>query len=242
MSPKTRKQKLDLYQQKYSQVPIDFSERLNWMIDQYHLSPKKMDEIIAKKYEMERYLKYEHIKIILYEDPDGAKRPRFRIVSKANYMEAAMQYPDFVHVYSPNAADDSNFMHRLIDEELVQLRWFIQTPCRCTINTYSKTPSSFNITDTFLAEMGYHMNTSYPDWDNIGKKYSDMINANVWLDDNLVTSGTVNKFYSILPRIEIFVDYMNYATNRYQYQKITDRKTYRPEFPIEYLGPDGRPI
>lgn len=212
------------------------------MVDQYHLSSSKMNEIICKKRMMESYLQYEHIKIVLYEDPDGAKRPRFRMVSKTNYMEAALQHPDFVHVYSPNAADDSKFMHRLIDEELVSLRWFIQTQCIVTINTYKRTPSNFNVTDVFIAEMGLHRDPSYPDWDNIGKKYSDMFNANVWLDDNLVVTGTVNKYYSILPRIEIYVDYLNYASSKQQYSKIINRKDYNTEYPIGYLGTDGRPI
>lgn len=211
-------------------------------MDQYHLSSNKMNEIICKKRMMESYLQYEHIKIVLYEDPDGAKRPRFRMVSKANYMEAALQHPDFVHVYSPNAADDSRFMHRLIDDELVKLRWFVQTQCIATINTYKRTPSNFSVTDVFIAEMGLHRDSSYPDWDNIGKKYSDMFNANVWLDDNLVVTGTVNKYYSILPRIEIYVDYLNCATNKHQYNKIIDRKNYNIEYPIRYLGTDGRPI
>lgn len=212
------------------------------MVDHYHLSPAKMNEIIYKKRMMEDILQYEHIKIVLYEEPDGAKRPRFRMVSRTNYMEAALQHPDFVHVYSPNAADDYNFMHRLIDNELVQLRWFVQTQCIATINTYTRTPSNFNTTDVFLAEMGLHRDSSYPDWDNIGKKYSDMFNANVWLDDNLVVSGRVNKYYSILPKIEIYVDYLNYATNKQQYMKITNRKNYNPEYPIGYLDGTGRPM
>ena len=44
--------------------------------------------------------------------------------------------------------------------------------------------------------------------DNIGKKYSDMFNSNIWLDDKLVISGTVNKFLSELPRVEIYVRYL----------------------------------
>jgi Holliday junction resolvase RusA-like endonuclease len=212
------------------------------MIDAYNITPAKMNEILTKKRNMEESLYYNRIKLVLYEDPEGALRPRFRIINKKNYMEAAIHEPNFVHVYSPNAAEDNRYLHRLIDDELVSLRCFVQTPCNIKINAYSKTPSSYNAVDTFIAELGLHRNDSTPDWDNIGKKYSDMFNANVWLDDALVISGIANKFYSILPRIEIFIDYLNYATSKYQYQKIVDKKYYNKDYPIGYIGKDGRPI
>ena len=55
---KTRKQKSQEYEQKYSAIPRNMEERLNWMIDKYNLSPQKMDEIIEKKRNMEFYLQY----------------------------------------------------------------------------------------------------------------------------------------------------------------------------------------
>ena len=69
--PKTRKQKSQEYDQKYSEIPRDMEERLNWMIDKYNLSSQKMDEIIEKKRNMEYYLQYFDYKIILYEIPEG---------------------------------------------------------------------------------------------------------------------------------------------------------------------------
>ncbi len=212
------------------------------MIDEFNISQSKMDEIIEKKQNMEHFLFYNRFKIVLYEDPEGAKRPRFRLIHRANYMSVAMESPQFVHVYSPNAADDNNYLHRLIDDELVNLQWFIQTPCNIKINAYIKTPSSFNSVDVFLAEIGLHRKIIKPDWDNIAKKYSDMFNKNIWIDDSFVIHGEVNKFYSILPRIEIYVDYLNYATNAYQYKSIVNRKDYNSEYPIGYLGKDGRPV
>lgn len=156
-------------------------------------------------------------------------------------MDAAKNHPNFIHVYSPTAGDDFRFMRRIMETELDQLHIFVQTPCSVKINSFFKTPSSFSITDKFLAEVGLHMDVLTPDWDNIGKKYSDMYNHNMWLDDSLVTSGIVNKFYSMLPRVEIDLTYLNYATNKYQYDKITGRKEYRPEYPINYLNNKGEP-
>jgi len=233
--------KLEEYNQLYENIPKDFRDRLDWMIDKYHITPNKMNEIIAKKRMMEDVLVYNRMKIVLYEDPEGAKRPRFRVVNRTNYMQMAISNPNFIHVYSPNAADDNNYMHRLLNEELMQLEWFVQTPCIARINAYIKTPSYFNSVDTFLAEIGLHRKVIKPDWDNIGKKYCDMFNKNIWLDDSMVISGTADKYYSILPRIEIFVDYLNFATNRHQYNSIVNRSDYNQDYPINFLDKYGRP-
>lgn len=200
-----------------------------------------MDDIIAKKYSIENNLCYYDFRIILYEDPEGSKRPRFRLINRSNYMNLAIAASNFVHVYSPNAADDHRFMHRLVENELIGLNTFIQTPCQICINTFHRIPSVFNITDTILAEMGYHRPISKPDWDNIGKKYPDMFNANIWLDDVLVQDGEVHKYYSILPRVEIYIRYLNYITNIHQYNQIINRKDYNTDYPINYLNALGRP-
>ena len=212
------------------------------MVEHYHISSTKMAEIIQKKRIMQDSIIPTRIKIVLYENPEGAKRPRFRLIGKSNYVNEAILHPSYVHVYSPNAADDHKYMHRLVESELQILNAYVQTPCYVTINAFFKTPSSFNVTDKVLAEIGLHRNVQKPDWDNIGKKYSDMFNENIWLDDNLVISGTVNKFYSIKPRIEIYVDYLNCVTTQYYYDKITGRKDYNTEYPIHYLDKFGRII
>ena len=115
---KSRKEKLEEYELKYANIPRDYDSRLAWLIDQFKLTPNRMDEIIEKKRNMETNLQYYDFKVILYEDPEGAKRPRFRLVNRKNFMNVAMQASNFVHVYSPNAAEDHKYMHRLIDEEL----------------------------------------------------------------------------------------------------------------------------
>lgn len=238
---KTRKQKQEEYEIKYSHIPRDYNERISYLIDKYRLSPNKMDEIIDKKRNIETNLQYYDIKIVLFEDPEGAKRPRFRLVNRKNFMSAAMNAGQFVHVYSPNAAEDHMFMHRMIGSELNNLQAFIQTPCQVCINVFFRTPSYFNVTDTLLAEIGVHRHIQKPDWDNIGKKYTDMFNANLWLDDNLVMDGEVHKYFSILPRVEIYIRYLNYITNIQQYNQIINRKDYHTEYPINYLDIYGNP-
>lgn len=236
---KNRKEKMLEYQAKYSNIPKEDSERLMYLINSCNLSEAKMNDIVAKKRMMEANMQYYSFKIVLYEDPEGAKRPRFRLVNRANLSNMARVASEFVHVYSPNAAEDNRYMHRLIDEELTTLDWFVQTPCQMRIDTYFKIPSYFNQIDTLLAEIGMHRPTPKPDWDNIGKKYSDMFNANIWLDDQFVIDGDVHKYYSILPRVEIFINYLNCVTTKYSYNQITNRTDYHPEYPIGYLDNFG---
>ena len=233
---KRRKQKEIEYSNKYDKIPKDYNERLRWMVDTYHLSSYKMDSIIAKYNTMREQLQFNSIFIVLYEVPEGSPRPRFRLVNRKNLSNMAIANPNFIHVYSPTGMEDNKYMRRLMtQEDFAWLDHIIYTPCIVTYSAYFRTPRTWNAIDTYLAELGIHNPISKPDWDNIGKKYSDMSNSNLWLDDRLVISGTVNKWYSILPRVEIKLDYLNMLTTYKQYQTIS--KSYDGD--IRYFG-DGR--
>lgn len=239
---KTRKEKMNEYMDKYAHIPKDYNERLMWMINKTNLSSNKMDEIIEKKRNIEASLRYFDYKIVLYENPEGAERPRFRLVNTKNYMNMAIQSKNFVHVYSPNANNDHRYIHRLIDQELIQLNQMISTPMQVCINVYFKTPAYFNQADTILAEIGLYRHIQKPDWDNIGKKYTDMFNGNVWLDDNMITDGEVHKYYSILPRVEIYIRYLNHFPNYQQYSRVYNRADYNSNTQITYLNKKGEPV
>lgn len=233
---KRRKQKLEEYDRKFADIPRDYNERLSWLYDKLHLSEFKCDSIIANYNTMKRTLELNTIFIVLYEVPEGSPRPRFRLVNRQNLSNMAMSNPNFVHVYSPTGAEDNLYMKRLMTQE--DFNWLdhvIYTPCIVKYAAYFKTPSYFNAVDTYLAELGVHNPITKPDWDNIGKKYSDMSNSNLWLDDRLVIAGTVEKYYSILPRVEIKLDYLNMLTTHKQYQSISN--IYSGD--IRYFG-DGR--
>lgn len=236
---KNRKQKKINYDINYSGIPLDYYDRLSYMTDLYKLSENKMDEIIAKKINMERNLTYYDLNIVLYEEPEGTPRPRFRLVNRKNFANQAITNSSFVHVYSINAKDDFLYMRRLMETELLSLNQLINTPCIIEFDAYFKTPSSFSITDKFMAELGLINPITKPDWDNVAKKYSDMYNHNVWLDDSLVKKGTVEKFYSILPRVEIKLRYLNCVYNKYQYNMITNRKDFQEGNTLSYLDNKG---
>ena len=227
------------YQAKFGDIPTDYNARLNYMIDKYHVSPKQMDQIIEKKRNMLFNMAFFDYMILDLSLPRIKPRPRTRIIHRKNYMDVAAANPMMVHVYSPHARDEMNSMHRLIGDELEALHLFIQTPCTIVLNCYEKTPEAFTVTDKFLCELGILPSISHNDGDNYLKCASDRLNTNLWLDDSLVISATVNKFYSILPREEIYVKYLNVVPNKNQYKAITGRKDFNPDYPVDYLDKFG---
>lgn len=226
---RNRKQKQKEYDIKYGDIPDNYYDRLSWMIDRYNLSESKMMEIANKRNAAINNLFFYTCKVIqLFEEPEGTHRPRFRIIRKNNFNQAAILDKEFIHVYTPNAQDDFNYMRKITEEkELSDIDGLINTPCIIQYDAYYKTPSYFSTTDTFLAEIGlFRPAITKPDWDNLGKKYCDMYNHNIWLDDSQVITGTVNKYYSIKPRVEITLWYLNSVYNKSQYNAIIGRKDY----------------
>lgn len=233
---KKRKDKEKEYNERFNGIPKDYYERLEWLADRLSLSSVKRDTIIGKYNTMKERLYYKRFFIVLYEIPEGSPRPRFRLVNRKNLSNMAISNPNFVHVYSPVGAEDNIYMKRLLEKkDFREFNKLIYTPCIVNYKAFFKTPSSFNAVEKYLAELGVYTPISKPDWDNIGKKYCDMTNENLWVDDRLVIEGTVEKLYSVLPRVEITIDYLNMLQNRHQAESI--RKIYKDD--IRYFD-DGR--
>ena len=233
---KKRKQKEQEYQEKYSDIPKGYHDRLLYLYDKLHLNDTVCNEILSKRDRMMESFQYNEFFIVLYEEPEGSPRPRFRLVNRKNLRNMAIANPNFIHVYSPVGAEDNKYMKRLLTkDEFKEFTKLIYTPCIVDYKAFFKTPSSFNSVEKYLAELGVYTPISKPDWDNIGKKYCDMTNENLWVDDRLVIQGTVEKLYSVLPRVEITIDFLNMLQNRHQAESI--RKIYKDD--IRYFD-DGR--
>lgn len=237
----TRKQKQEEYQKKYGHIPIDYRERLEWMVDTYKISPSKMDEILGKRQAVLSNIFYYDYNIIeLLEEPEGASRPRVRVL-RSNYNRLAMSN-QLIHVYVPGASEDHRYMRKLVETELIQLDGLITTPCNIEYNVYLKTPSNTNIVDKFMCEIGlFRPPYSKPDWDNIAKKYCDMFNYNIWMDDSLVIDGSVHKYYSILPRVEIKLRYLNCVYTKNFFNAMISRSGYSNQ-ELHYLNSKGELI
>ena len=221
---KTRNQKAVEYEKKFSHIPIDFNERMKYIFDTYHISDRDSYNINMARMQMMNQMRYTTFNIVLFEQPEGSPRPRARYVNKSNLTSYAKSDPGYIQVYSLTGASDRKFMKRLIDDnDLMKLDHLICTPCDVEYNTFSKTPSSYNTINTFLSEVGIIRPISKPDFDNMEKKYADMYNGNVWIDDALVQDAAIHKYYSILPRVEIRLKFLNLLYTKYQYEQIIKR-------------------
>lgn len=229
------KQMQKQYQAKYGGIPLDYKERLEWMYDAYKIDDELAKQILSEKARRLENLYYTQISFILYMVPEGAKRPRYRLINRSNITEFAKS-SDFIHVYSPGAAQNNAYMRRVVDAgELDSLNQIICTPCDVVYRAYFPTPSYYNRIEKFMAEIGLDRPIAKPDFDNIAKLYADMYNANVWLDDMLTMKGVVEKYYSILPRVEIDLLYLNSVYNKHQYKSITSRKDFTEGMSLSYV-------
>lgn len=211
------------------------------MYDTYHLNINRATEIVKERDMMLNTLSFsKEIFVVLYEEPEGTPRPRARYVNKTNLSSVAKANPGFIQVYSLTGKSDRDFMKQLISEDdFTKLNGLlIYTPCVVDYAAFIKTPRSFNAKDTYLAELGCIRPICKPDFDNLEKKYSDMYNGNVWIDDALVIDASVHKYYSILPRVEIKLKFLNMLYNKYQYKQMANRLPGRND--IEYFHTDSK--
>ena len=233
---KSRNVKAEEYAQKYGHIPIDYRERLEYLYDTLKIKDTEAYNILFQRDRMLAQLQYIDTVIILFEVPEGSPRPRFRIINRKNLSNMAISNPNFIHVYSLTGHEDYVYMKRLMNSgDFYALDQIICTPSNVDICAFCKTPGYYNRSDTILAEIGLKRPIYKPDWDNIEKKYSDMFNRNVWLDDTLVIDGSIHKFYSILPRIEIRLRFMNMLYDIHQYRSITSRSDYKEEYDVHYF-------
>ena len=236
---KTRNQKHAEYVEKFGHIPVDYRERLEWLYDTLKITDQQAFEILYKRDMLIKNMTYFDTEIILFEIPEGSPRPRARLINRRNLSNMAISNPNFIQVYSLTGKEDNLYMKRLMSQDdFNALDSMICTPCNIDISCYLKTPSSYNRQDIILAEIGCYRPTSKPDFDNLAKKYSDMFNANVWLDDTLVIDGSVHKYYSVLPRIEIKLKYLNMIYNKQQYLSTLNRSDYKEEYGVDFFHLD----
>ncbi len=143
-------------------------------------------------------IKWKKIKFTIPLIPEPSHRPRL-----CGY-----------RVYVPGAAKNQSFFDRNVRPKLNGL--FIDTPCKIEADIFCKTPMSFTKTQTILAEQRVlrpWVNTG--DVDNYDKAIYDMMQPNekrghvgIMENDCLIIESKSNKYYSLNPRYEITITYM----------------------------------
>lgn len=232
---KSKKQKMLEYMNKYGNIPKDYIERLEYLYDKLNIDDKKSDEILQARNAFINSTHYKTIRIVLYEIPEYTPRPRARILHKSGIINSVTGGNDFIQIYSITGRQNKEYMKMYTKENVHELDSLLCTPCDIEYKTYFPTPSYYNKTQMFLAEIGLDRPLTKPDFDNIEKAYADSFTDNIWIDDIVVIDATLRKYYSILPRVEIDLKYANQLFNNHQYKAMINRKNFTNDMAVDYF-------
>lgn len=232
---KNKKQKILEYYDKYNHIPKGYIERLEWLYETLNIDDKKSDEILRARENFINTTYYKTLNLVFYEIPEYTPRPRARIINKAGVINAATGNNSFIQVYSITGRQNREYMEMYTKQNLSELEQLLCTPCDIEYNTYFPTPSYYNKTQIFLAEIGLDRPIIKPDFDNIEKSYADAFTGNIWIDDIVVVDASFHKYYSVLPRVEIILKYSNQLCNNHQYKSMINRKDFTNEMNVDYF-------
>lgn len=170
---------LDEYELIYGALPVDRGELISYLEAELHLDPAAVIEA-ENQIRSIVWLEKEFTFFII---PKGTPRPR----------------TDGNHFYVRGASQ----LHRVFKKYLRDEK-IICTRVDYSLKTYQPTPvKSMTKMEILLAEKGVIRPLVTPDWDNLAKTYTDCLQSTILLNDNIINPGTVEKYYSIKPRIEI---------------------------------------
>lgn len=118
-------------------------------------------------------------------------------------------------VFVPGAAKAQAYFNKKVLPKLNGL--YISTPMRITADFYFRTPKSFTKTQTALAEMKILRPWgNIGDNDNLEKSLMDQMQINIKRghkglisNDCLVVELHSNKYYSMTPRTDVWIEYMD---------------------------------
>ena len=202
------KKELKLYQEEYGNVSKDHLDRIYEFLDGV-----KDNQLKGIRDDIENNLntKWKTISFIFYFIPKATPRARLSGFGK--------------HFYVADAMNNRKLMEKFVKEELSDFN-VITTACKFYCDCYFPIPKTMNKSEKLRAELKLVNNLTKPDWDNLGKTYSDMIQNTIIMDDSLIIEGRVRKYYSSKPRIELTIEYADRYDSKYNMKNITRRKQY----------------
>ena len=176
---------------KYKYISSDFIQRVIDFLDENPFTNKDNKTFDD---ELKRLLTIGEntIKIVLDIIPEATPRPRLSIKSGTFYVK--------------NSKSNNEFLRAIVLENRDILH-IVNTQCSFIVNNFFPIPSDFSKVSTLIAELGLIRPITKPDWDNLGKTYSDMIQKWIIADDSLIVDGESHKYYSLKPRVEIIIKY-----------------------------------
>ena len=145
----------------------------------------------------------------------------FNIIPKATPRPRSSRLPNGRMIfYVKGANEHKQFLKEYLRNEDIQL---IDTPIKFECKTYLPIPKGMPSIIKICAELGLIRPIVKPDWDNLAKTYCDMIQGLIIKDDRLIIEGRLRKFYSVKPRVEIDLFYMQDHDSEFNRKKIIER-------------------
>lgn len=183
-----KRKNLKWYHTTFANIDEDQFERIQEYLKDRPFNKKQRAQFIER---LETDSSYSHwVRIIFYIIPEPTPRPK---LGKSIF-------------YVKNSDTNRKFMNKFYSLEQANLP-HISGACELDLDLYFPIPKHFNRVDTLLAELKVIRPAKRPDWDNLGKTYSDMIQPYILEDDGMIVDSNVSKYYSLKPRVEIVLKY-----------------------------------
>lgn len=180
----------DKYNELYGDIPENELEQFEYLLRE--ITPKRGFKFdFSKEIDRILHIPWKRLNFTLYMIPKGAPRPR---QGRGN------------HFYVKGAADHKKFFNEFYKQWKDHPK--IETGCKITTISYLPIPSTMARYEMVLAQLGLIRPWNMPDFDNLIKTYCDMIQDTLLKNDSLVIEGTSKKYYSIKPRVEFTIEYM----------------------------------
>lgn len=185
----------------YEEYPLRERDRINYLIS--HANLKKYKSHILEEASRIKQIHWESVSYTIYVLPKATPRPRLGLHGTF-YVKGAYENKKFFKQYFEETKDIP----------------LIRTPCKFKCKTFAPTPKSMHPIEKILAEMRLVRPISKPDWDNLAKTYTDMIQGTLLYDDALIIEGSLKKYYSVKPRIEVEISWMTEYDSNFNKKKM----------------------
>ena len=183
-----------LYEKEFGHIPDNQLDRITYILGK-RADNKKFNDMIAAEARKIKRIKTTKISFTMWKIVKPSQRPR------------ANRRGGYIRMYVPHAKENGDWFEEFAKENGLPE---INTPCVLNMNIYEKTPSSFNMKQKVLAELGLLRPWRRTgDFDNYAKGIADAIQHGMLSDDCLVIESTQKLYYSIKPHAEIEIIYMN---------------------------------
>lgn len=193
------------YQRLYGHLPDSEEGLLRYIFEHFKIKKDKAKEAITSA--LERTWRCYDITLNIIPKPT----PRPRASS------------DFKHFYVKGAHQHKKYL-----ESIVKVENIVCSPTKVSIEVYQPIPVSvMTSTEVLLAQLGLIRPIGGGDWDNLAKTYCDMMQDILICNDNIIIEGSLKKFYSLRPHVDIHLEYLVGFDSKYNEKKVLNSKSYK---------------